>query len=221
MSRKQLNQSRRTDNKRGVFPPAKHTHYNIDNGLNIAGDDTNYIEIKSDGEINLHGTARVRKELDFNAGSVRAIGLDAATWISHGIKGAWEFKDNKDAQIITAINFPKDMDLSEAPIIKVNWSSVEIEEDAVWQLEYLYRQFGEDTTANAQDTLSQIATSSARADGFVTEEFTGIDIPNINDRTIFIRLTRMSSDEDDTLGNTAELHSLIFVYVSDKLGESL
>ena len=192
------------------------------NGSSIAiGTSTNYTEIKSDGEINLHGTARVKKELDFNAGAVKAPGTNGAGWVAHGIKGAWEFANNKDERIVTAINFPKDMDLSVAPVLKVCWSSNATEEDAVWQLEYLFRKEGEDTTDAAQETLSLVAASSATADGFTCTDFTGVDVPHADDRTMFLRLTRVSSDGSDTLGTTAELHSIIFVYTSNKLGEAL
>ena len=163
----------------------------------------------------------VKKELDFNAGSLKAPGVDGAGWVSHGIKGAWEFANNKNEELVTAMNFPKDMDLSEAPTLRVCWSSHATSADAVWQLEYLFRQVDEDTTDVAEGTLTQIATSSATADGFTRTDFTGINVPHVDDKTMFIRLTRMSSNIADTLEDTAELHSIIFVYTSDKLGEAI
>ena len=144
-----------------------------------------------------------------------------AEWITFGMKGAWSFLPDEEDTIVTAINFPKDMDLAEAPSIKLNWSSHAISDDVVWQLEYLYRGFDEDTTAEAQGTLTQIATSSSTADGFKEVEFMGLDIPNVNDRTIFIRVKRLGNDVDDTIEDTAELHSIIFRYITDKLGEAI
>ena len=163
----------------------------------------------------------VKKELEFNAAAVRAGVSDPASWVSIGMKGAWEFSNNKEDEIVTAINLPKDMDLTEAPILKVCWSSHATSADAVWQLEYLFRQIDEDTTAGAQDTLTQTATSSATADGFTTTDFTGINTISVSDKTMFLSLTRLSLDGNDTLGDTAELHSLIFVYTADKLGEAI
>ena len=55
----------------------------------------------------------------------------------------------------------------------------------------------------------------------MTIEFTGFNIPNPADRTVFVRVTRLGQDTNDTLGDTAEFHSLIFRYTSDKLGEQI
>ena len=166
-------------------------------------------------------SSSVLKELDFNAGAVSAGPRNPASWVPHGIKAVWEFSDNKDNEVVAAINFPKDMDLTVAPTIKICWSSNTTSEDAVWELEYLYRQIDEDTTDAAQETLTQVAESSSTADGFTCTDFTGLDIPSEFDKTVFLRITRLSSDGDDTLGGTAELHSIIFVYTSDKLGEAI
>ena len=111
------------------------------------------------------------------------------------------------------------MDQTEAPTVKLCWSSHTTSGDAVWQLEYLYIQFDEDTTTAPQGTLAQTATSSATADGFIELEFTGLDVPDPGDRTIFIRVKRLGPDANDTIADTTELHSIIFRYTSDKLGE--
>jgi len=190
----------------------------------IAPDGGNVVTKDADGNVTITGTlttAKVIRELDFNAGAVRGGAESAASWVSIGMKGAWEFANNQDNEVVTAINFPKDMDLSTAPTIKVCWSSGATSADAVWQVEYLYRQTDEDVTAAAQETLNQTATSSSTANGFTTTEFIGFAIPNANDKTIFLRLTRLGSDVDDNLGNTAELHSIILKYTSDKLGKAL
>ena len=245
----------------------------------IAPDGGNVVTKDADGNVTITGTlttAKVIRELDFNAGAVKApsTGVEnaidyedyppavkydvgdivfyddiyyqvvqtifnhngippdlpqyytileslGAEWITFGIKGAWVFEDEEENTIVTAINFPKDMDLSTAPTIKVCWSSSATSADAVWQVEYLYRQTDEDVTAAAQETLNQTATSSSTANGFTTTEFIGFAIPNANDKTIFLRLTRLGSDVDDNLGNTAELHSIILKYTSDKLGKAL
>ena len=197
---------------------------NIDGKIdatNLLGTENEIEVILNDDETISISLSKVKRELDFNAGSVKAPWTNGAGWVAHGIKGAWEFANNKDERIVTAINFPKDMDLSEAPIIRVCWSSNATEEDAVWQLEYLFRKENEDTTDAAQETLSLVVASSATADGFTCIDFTGVDVPHADDRTMFLRLTRVSSDESDTLGTTAELHSIIFIYTSNKLGEAL
>ena len=194
---------------------------NLENGDYIPGVDSNEGVTKKFPGSAFKEINAVKRELDFNAGAVRGGVSDPSSWVSHGIKGAWEFANNKEEEIVTAINLPKDMDLSVAPELKVCWSSNTTEKNAVWQLEYLFRQADEDTTVAADGTLTQIATSSATADGFTFGIFTGLNVPHTDDKTMFIRLTRLSLDGSDDLGDTAELHSLIFVYTADKLGEAI
>ncbi len=60
------------------------------------------------------------------------------------------------------------MDKTVASSFLIGWSSntAVITESAVWQLEYLYRSPGEDTTANAQETLTVTSNVVAQSNRF-------------------------------------------------------
>jgi len=67
------------------------------------GGTTNYVEIKSDGEVNLHGTARVKQGIWVDANGIKAPGAKPATEISHGDleasdrNFAWRFGNSRVA----------------------------------------------------------------------------------------------------------------------------
>jgi hypothetical protein len=187
------------------------------------GDDINYTEIKSDGEINLHGTARVKtgKWLDFSG--MKAPGTKPAIYVDHGISGAWQFSDGTDDTVVFNYKVPDDMDKTVASTFLISWSSntAVITESAVWQLEYLYTAQGEDTTANAQETLTVTSNVVAQSNGLVVAEITGIDLPSSTDKCVHCRLKRLGADANDDLTDTAELSGVCWRYTSDKLGTAL
>ena len=90
-------------------------------------------------------------------------------YTDHGISGAWQFADGTDDTIVANIKFPEDMDMSVAPTMCVGWSTntAVTSETAVWQLEYLYTQQGEDTTAAAQATITVDSDAIAQSNGLI------------------------------------------------------
>ena len=191
--------------------------------LRVGNFATGYTEVKGDGEINLRGTARVKrgKWLDFSG--MKAPGTKPAKYVDHGISGAWEFSDGTDDTIVFNYKVPEDMDKTVASSFLIGWSSntAVITESAVWQLEYLYTAPGEDTTANAQETLTVTSNVVAQANGLVVAEITGIDLPSSTDNCIHCRLKRLGADANDDLTDTAELSGVCWRYTSNKLGEAL
>jgi len=189
----------------------------------IGADTTNYTEIKTDGEINLHGTARVKKGKWLDFSGIKAPETKPAKYIDHGISGAWEFSDGTDDTVVFNYKVPDDMDITQASTLLISWSSNTsvITESAVWQLEYLYISPGEDTTANAQETLTVTSNVVAQSNGLVVAEITGIDLPSSTDKCVHCRLKRLGADANDDLTDTAELSGVCWRYTSDKLGEGL
>lgn len=195
-----------------------------DGGLRIgdssAGAPTNYVNIKPDGEINLAGTARVVKSrwLPFNA--LKAPGTKPATFKEWGISGVWEFSDATDDTIVFNVQVPPDMDRGVAPLLLIGWSTstTVTSETCTWQLEYLWTSAGEDTTANAQETLTVDSNAIAQAGGLIVAEITGIDVPSGTDACVHGRLKRLGAGGNDDLTDTAELHGVCFKYTSNKLG---
>ena len=187
------------------------------------GDGTNEAQFAADGELTLAGTARVKRDIWIPADGLRAPGTKPAELVDHGISKAWQFTDGTDDTVVGTFKLPNDMDKTVAPSMIIGWSSNTADpgddsKQVVWQLEYLYTQAGEDTTAAAQETLSVTASSSTTSDGLVVSEFTGVDVPHADDVCCHWRLKRLGDDGDDDLGDTAELHGVCLCYTSDKLG---
>jgi hypothetical protein len=202
-----------------VAAPAQSLTVDADGVITVGdGGTTNYTEIKADGEINLHGTARVKNAQWIDAGAIKAPGTKPASQIDHGIGVAWEFSDGTDDTIIFNMKIPNRMDRTVAPTITIGWSSVATEKVGVWQLEYLWTKAGEDTTAAAQETLEATGTTPTTAHGLVITTFSGIDAPDSDDICMHCRLKRLGDDGDDTLNATAELDGVCMEWTSDKLG---
>jgi len=188
------------------------------------GGTTNYLEIKSDGEINLHGTARVTKDLWIDASGIKAPGSKPATEISFGAleTTAWQFSDEGVAGNQQTVSWRiaplYDMDRSVAPVIRIGWSSAS-SGNCEWQLEYRWLSEDEDCTAAAEETLTVIDAASTTSNGLVITTVSGINAPSSTDASIIFRLKRLSAGANDTISDTVELHGICFNYTSNKLGE--
>lgn len=163
------------------------------------------------------------KGISIPASGLRAPGLKPATYVSHGIAGAWEFADAIAANEETVsgmFNLPKDMDLTVAPVLVLMWSSTTLSSDCYWQIEYVYFSLDEDTTGAAQETLPLVATgeeSSGVAEGLVASPFI-LQVPSSTDLHVHWRIKRRSGEAEDTIADTVELHGVGFLYTADILG---
>lgn len=189
------------------------------------GDGTNYTEIKTDGEINLHGTARVKKSIWLSAGGLKAPGSHPATFIECGLTGVWSFAnigvEANQEQVSGTLKMPDEMDISIAPTFHIGWhTGVANNGNVRWKLEYLWIAPNDDTCAVAQESLEITSTSSSTADGFVFATFTGIDLPSSTDKAMLWRITRESVDGLDTVADTVEMRGAALVYTANKLGEA-
>lgn len=77
-----------------------------------------YVEVKSDGEINLHGTARVTKSIDM-AGSDFSKGNQGPEWLKIGNYSAWQY-DIGDDTLLT-FELPHDWAVGTDVKIYVDW----------------------------------------------------------------------------------------------------
>ena len=185
------------------------------------GDGTNYAEIKTDGEINLHGTARVKKQIWMQAEAIKAPLANPATFADLGISGAWQFPDNLTRYIICKLPLVTDIDTSVDAEVHFGWSSPTTSANCRWQVEYLVRAEDEDMTVAAEATLTQTEGSSATANGLNISTFI---IPAAAlaaaDSCLLLRIARLGADAADTLGDVANLSGLCLNYVSNTLGEA-
>ena len=189
------------------------------------GDTTNYTSIANDGEINLHGTARVIKCVQIGAEGIKAPGAKPATEIAHGTleTPAFQFSDEgveaNQQTVSFTIKIPCDMDRSVAPNLAFGWSSASTG-NAKYSIEYLWRADDEDTTASAQATLTGTDSASSTADGLVSTTSDALAVPSSTDVFLQCRLKRLSADAQDTISDTIELHGVALVYTANKLGEA-
>lgn len=182
------------------------------------GDGTNEAQFATDGELTLHGTARVTKSRDIGKAGFKAPGVNPADEEELGIATCWAFDDTVQQYIMSEINIPSDMDRSVAPTLKAHWSAAATTGTAVWQLEYLYRAVDEDRTAAAQETLTEEAAPSGTANGLVETEMTGIDAPSSTDKVMLIRISRKTGDANDDMAGDARLTGIQICYTANKLG---
>lgn len=186
---------------------------------------TDYAEIKTDGEINLHGTARVKITSWVDAGAMRAPGAHPATFVLSGLAGSWQFSDaaaGNEESISGIWKIPADMDKTEVVTMKLNWyANGASPGDCQWQLEYLWIALNEDETAAAQETVGVNSTASSTSNGMVNAEFTGIDLAGATDSGMFFKIKRMSAGDGDSISAATYLRGRAMVYYSDKLGKAL
>jgi len=189
------------------------------------GGTTDYTEIKTDGEIELHGTARVKKKIYIGANGIKAPGAKPATFVEDGLTGCWEFADATEANqesVSGTFLISSDMDITVAPTLNVGWHANGVSPgNCKWQLEYLWTSPNEDVTAVAQETLTIVSTASATSDGLIVAEFTGIDLPSATDKAMFWKVTRLSGDVQDTISIATHMRGQFFEYTANKLGEAI
>ncbi|MEA2056896.1 MAG: hypothetical protein U9O78_04330 [Patescibacteria group bacterium] len=183
-----------------------------------------YTEIKSDGEILRHGTARTKNGLWIPAAGLKAPGSKPATFIEHGIDSAWSFADAIEASqesVSGTMRLPKRMDRGVAPEFCICWSANGVSPGSCeWQLEYLWTSPDEDTTAGAQETLTATGTASSTSNGLIATTVAGIDAPSATDMCLHFRVTRLSAHTNDTISDTVELLGLVLDFTSNKFGEA-
>ena len=181
----------------------------------------NYAIFAYDGELTLHGTARVSKNIWVPAGATNAAGVNPAT---KGLNGngfsILSFADNLDKWCQMNLKIPDDMDRSADSTICIGWSSPTTSENAMWGAIHLITAIGDSTDTAGTTTPLGLKMSSATADGLVVSNLITLAGGTIAADAVCIHLQihRDGSDGDDTLGAVAELHGVAFSYIANALG---
>jgi hypothetical protein len=185
------------------------------------GDGTNQVVIKSDGEINLEGTARVKRDLWISADGFRVPGTKPAAAVDYGIGDAWEFTDGTDDTLFARFKLPDDMDKSVGATFYIGWSTpTGSAGNCRWQIEYLFRQANEAMDAAADATLVDNFAASATAKGLVVSEIGTTAVPHADDICVTLRIKRRADEAGDTLGEDNQLFGICMSYYSNKLGQA-
>ena len=187
----------------------------------VAGGD--YLEIDEDGEMYFFGEARPILSRWIPSQGLRSVGESAASFVDHGISGAWEFSNNQENRVVATMRLPKGLDADEDLTIVIGWSSPAVSLDCDWELNVLVTALDEDTDNTTPTVaLQQYATSSATADGMRTALFT-IPAASIaaDDLCLHMEIIRDGNDPNDTLNADAHLHGVCLSYIAIQLGDSI
>lgn len=210
----------------GVATVTPDTKFQVVGDVKFGDDNTNYISFATDGELTLTGTARIKNALWIPASGLKAPGSKPATYIEHGLDGAWSFADQAIAgnqeTISGMMRIPERMDRSVASSFIIGWSADGIDPgDCKWQLEYLWTAPNEATNAGAQETLTTTVTASSTSNGLIISEITGVDVPSSTDVCFHFKITRLSADANDTIADNVEILGICNSFTSNKLGSAL
>ena len=182
----------------------------VKKNLNVTGNTSLY------DTLTLYGSAKVYKNEWICPAGFAVPQTKPATKTDWGIASGWEFTDGTDDTIYAEIRLPQDMDRTVAPEFKIGWASADNTGYATWQVEYLYLVPNEDSTAEAQETLTTNSTVSGTANGLSIATITGVDLPSATDQLVLIRIKRLGAS--DTLGDDCTLLGFGMKYIVDKLG---
>jgi len=197
-----------------------------DGTITLGAAATNQTVFSSVGRQTMIGTARVYQTDWLPASAIKAPAANQATYVDHGIAGAWQFADGSTKYIHVRMKMPNNWASGTDISFLFGWSSTTTDpgddsKQAVWQIEVLPRGADEDTTAAAEATYSDAFSASGTAEGLVTSTLTIANaILSATDTCIIIRIARLGGDGDDDLGDTAEFLGCCLQYVADSLGEA-
>ena len=184
-------------------------------GITKIGDATNYAEIKADGEINLHGTGRVKRHVWAGAASFRPSGAVEA---GQGINTHLVFRNNFDDEGYYSTHVPYRWAVGTDIEIQLKWyyTGANDNNNCEWNLTYLSVAEGEDPTA-AGTALTEITTAIATADTLGTTTFTIPAAALATHDNLFFKIWR---DGSDALAASALLLGAHIHFTMDKLGQT-
>lgn len=182
----------------------------------------NYAEFKVDGELNLHGTARVERHWIADATRFKLPAVNPASESFTGLFYTLDFnKDRTDrAYLLEHIPFnwadTTDIEVS----IDWCWAGITLTYDVVWGIEYKAIKDGETVTGDGT-TITETGTAPT---GNVLERttFTTKILGSAleADDNVAIRVFRDGANELDTLNCDAKLVCIHFRLIQDKLGKA-
>jgi len=188
---------------------------------NVATGD--YIEIANNGEITLYGDARITEYIQISAGSARAPGIKPATYVTHGIGGAWEFAKAADNEISITFTLQKGTDRTVPFKFIIGWSCGVNTGNVKWEIQYLWRKLNEDTSSSTPDeTVTETVAVSSTANGYQYTVFDIAVLPDSDDRYCTVKIARIGSDDElDTADDVAHYVGIGILYAKNKIGDPI
>ncbi|MBA7686907.1 hypothetical protein ES703_95367 [subsurface metagenome] len=186
------------------------------------GNTTNYTEIKRDGEINLHGTARVINHVIMPAESFKLAGVADPAFGLEGTFITLDFVHTLEKEAFAKGFIPFRWDSDTDVEVRIDWltDADGTGGDVVWGIEYLARKDNE-VVAGATTTITQAFTGVGaglmQRNVFTTKLLKG----NLEaDDIIGIRIFRDHDAAGDTLDLTARILALHLHFIRNKIGKA-
>lgn len=182
----------------------------------------NYLEIANDGEIILHGNARVEDYIQISAGAAKAPGVSPATYVLHGLDGAWEFAKDADKEISLNFTLQKGTDRTVAFAFAIGWSCAVNTGNVKWEIQYLWRKLDEDTSSSTPDeTITETVAVSSTANGYKYTVFDAAVLPDSDDRYCAVKISRLGSDAADTADGVTNYVGIGILHAKNKIGDPI
>ena len=187
------------------------------------GDGTNYAQIASDGEITLHGTARIKKTVRICCSStVKGASAPTTDGIPLGASGTLGasidlFSKVTQQDVFFSFHVPTDCDVSVVSELSFIWvpGPAWTAGNYMWKLEYLVKADDAAYNTGTPTTISADVTPSNLVD-FIKTTFSST-ITLVADNTVFFHFYRdVANDNGDDVGG---IISFEIEYTANKLGE--
>lgn len=186
------------------------------------GDDVNALEIRPDGEIILHGTARVTRHYLIDP---KRFKMPAANFPAESFEGLFytlDFDKNTEESAYCQEHIPfrwaEDTDIE----VVVDWLHDSVDDGkVVWGIEYKSIGSGE-VVVGAGTEITQVSAGSHVAGKLVRTVFTTKILGSAlaEEDCLAFRLFRKAADGEDTLNEDARVINIHFHFTQDKLGQA-
>lgn len=179
------------------------------------GDGTNYANFDTDGELTLHGTARVYRHIRVTAPSWKKGGT-APTEGRIGIYPTWKFGNATLDEVHYSLIVPYRIAASSTINVSVDWATGADEAGTVcWKLDYINVAEGE-TIAGSTTTISKTTAGSHTTGKLIRTALTTGITGAVEHDDLGLKLWRDTGV--DNLNTTADLIQVHFRFLLNKLG---
>lgn len=191
----------------------------------VGRDGTNYAELKNDGELELHGTARVTRHVSVDAaGFTKVAGGSPPLDAGQGTFGVLLFDAAGTEEAFYNFHMPHDWDPGTNITVFLFWSPTE-DTDAKhvqWELDWETRQAENDEVIGAGSTNIELhdVTQGTAWEVLKTPEGTISGAALAVDEVVGMKVSRLIEAGDTYDGQDAALIHLEIEYIKDQLGEA-
>lgn len=194
--------------------------------LHVGDQATNYLKVKSDGEIELVGTARVIKEIELKAAELHPPAANNPALSEIGVFPVALFDPVSDEELYTQFHLPRDYVDGSDLYLHFHWAPTDAGAgDVTWGIEWKAVTDDNNETLGAGATQIVVDTTQGLANEMlgtanITIDGTGIIRKDIIGIRVFRDANASEGGASDTYGSDAALSTIAIEYLSDRLGEA-